>query len=73
MPLMTSSASHRDRLAYIGIASITYLLFKHVIGPYVGLEDWTLTIGSYLFAIGIATGYLYLRIFRQTKPSTGDQ
>lgn len=65
--------SHRDRLTYIAIAFITYLLFRHVIGPYAGLKDGILTLGSYLVAIATATGYLYIRLCPRTKPSAGEK
>ena len=70
---MTNSISHRVRFTYIGIAFVTYLLFKHVIGPYAGLNDVALTVGSYLVAIAVATGYLYVRLLPRIEKSSGEE
>ena len=64
--------SRRDRFIYFGIAFFTYLLFKYVIGPYAGLRDGLLTVGSYLFAIAASTGYLYIRLLPSEKRTSGD-
>ncbi|MEY3579402.1 MAG: hypothetical protein RI984_506 [Pseudomonadota bacterium] len=40
-----------------------YFLFRYLIGPQFGCTDWVLTIGSYGFAILVATAYLYKAIF----------
>lgn len=44
-----------------------YFLFRYLIGPQLGCTDWVLTIGSYLFAILVATAYLYKAIFIKSE------
>lgn len=51
------------KIRYFCIAFVMYFLFRYLIGPQLGCTDWVLTIGSYLFAILVATAYLYKAIF----------
>lgn len=44
-----------------------YFLFRYLIGPQLGCTDIVLTIGSYSFAIFVATAYLYKAIFIKSQ------
>lgn len=70
---MSMPLANRERFTYLGIAFVTYLLFRHVLGPLAGLDGWMLTIGAYLCAIAAATGYLYHRLrLQRAKPPDGE-
>ena len=55
------------KIRYFCIAFVMYFLFRYLIGPQLGCTDWVLTIGSYLFAILVATAYLYKAIFIKSE------
>ena len=55
------------KIRYFCIAFVMYFLFRYLIGPQLGCTDWILTIGSYLFAILVATAYLYKAIFVKSQ------
>ncbi len=59
---MTSILSRREKLVYLGLAFVAYLLFRHLLGPLAGLDGWLLTVAAYGFAVAAATGYLYHRL-----------
>ena len=44
-----------------------YVIFRHLLGPKLGLEGWMLTISAYAFAVLIATGYLYWILWRASR------
>ena len=55
------------KIRYFCIAFVMYFLFRYLIGPQFGCTDWVLTIGSYSFAILVATAYLYKAIFIKSQ------
>jgi hypothetical protein len=44
-----------------------YFLFRYLIGPQLGCTDIVLILGSYVFAILVATAYLYKAIFIKSQ------
>ncbi len=55
------------KIRYFCIAFVMYFLFRYLIGPQLGCTDIILTIGSYSFAILVATAYLYKVIFIKSR------
>ena len=51
------------KIRYFCISFVMYFLFRYLIGQQLGCTDIVLTIGSYVFAIVVATAYLYKAIF----------
>ncbi|MFZ9237831.1 MAG: hypothetical protein ACO23B_04140 [Burkholderiaceae bacterium] len=49
----------RQKIIYFSLAFLLYLLFRHLLGPRLGLEGWWLTIGAYVFALIFPSIYLY--------------
>lgn len=49
----------REKIIYFSLALVMYLLFRHGLGPWLGLQGWVLTLASYGFAVLLATLYLY--------------
>ena len=43
------------------------MLFRHMLGPLLGLSGLMLTIASYAFAILLATVYLYKTLLRPAR------
>jgi len=58
-----------QQIRYFLLAFFLYLFFRHWLGPKFSLEGWSLTISSYVFAVVIATVYLYWILKRATRPS----
>jgi hypothetical protein len=55
------------KIRYFCIAFVMYFLFRYLIGPQLGCTDIVLTLGSYGFAILVATAYLYKAIFIKSQ------
>lgn len=70
---MLQTLSQRERLTYLGLAFLVYLLVRHVVGPLSGLDGWLLTVSAYACAIGAATSYLYLRLRPHDAKKTGGE
>lgn len=58
------SLSRRQKIVYFSLAFIALLLFRHLLGPQLGLGDIALVVSSYVFGIGVATAYLYAALKR---------
>ena len=49
----------RQKVIYFLLAFVMYLLFRHLLGPRLGLDGWWLTISAYVFALIFPSIYLY--------------
>ena len=49
----------RQKIIYFSLAFVLYLLFRHLLGPRLGLGGWWLTISAYVFALIFPSIYLY--------------
>jgi hypothetical protein len=56
-----------QKIRYFLFAFFLYIIFRHILGPKLGLVGWMLTIGAYAFAVSIATGYLYWMLWRASR------
>ena len=59
--------TRQEKIRYFLLAFFLYLIFRHVLGPKVGLDGWLLTVAAYAFAVLIATGYLYWALRRASR------
>ncbi len=59
--------TRREQLIYFSVALLMFLLFRHLLGPLLGLSGLMLTLASYAVAILIATGYLYKTLLRPSR------
>ena len=59
--------TRQQKIRYFLFAFFLYLIFRHVLGPKVGLDGWALTVSAYAFAVLIATGYLYWVLWRSSR------
>ena len=61
----------RQKIIYFVSALVMYLLFRHGLGPRLGLEGLWLIVGAYVFALILPSLYLY-RLWTATRnhPST---
>ena len=58
----------RQRFIYFFSAFAMYLLFRHLLGPRLGLEGLWLVLGAYAFALICPSIYLY-RLWRAASAS----
>ncbi len=56
-----------QKIRYFLFAFFLYVVFRHLLGPKLGLEGWMLTLSAYAFAVSIATGYLYWILWRASR------
>lgn len=56
--------TRREKIVYLSLALCLFFIFRHGLGPLLGLSGLALTIASYAFAILMATIYLYLILLR---------
>ena len=56
--------TRREKIIYFSLALVMFMLFRHLLGPLLGLSGLTLTAASYAFAILLATLYLYKALLR---------
>ena len=49
----------RQKLIYFMLAIVMYMLFRHWLGPRMGLEGFWLIVGAYVFALVLPSLYLY--------------
>jgi hypothetical protein len=61
----------RQKIIYFVSALVMYLVFRHGLGPRLGLEGLWLIVGAYVFALILPSLYLY-RLWTATRnhPST---
>lgn len=59
--------TRREKIIYFSLALILFMLFRHMLGPLLGLSGLMLTIASYAFAILLATVYLYKTLLRPAR------
>lgn len=61
----------RQKIIYFVSALVMYLLFRHGLGPRLGLEGLWLIVGAYVFALTLPSLYLYrLWTAKRDHPST---
>ena len=61
----------RQKIIYFVSALVMYLLFRHGLGPRLGLEGLWLIVGAYVFALILPSLYLYrLWTANRNHPST---
>ena len=60
--------TRRQKITYFSLALVAWMLFQHGLGPWLGLTGLERRIWAYVFAIMLATGYLYMAIWRH-RPS----
>lgn len=58
------SLSRRQKIVYFSLAFSALMLFRHLLGPQLGLDDIVLLVSSYIFGISVATAYLYVTLKR---------
>ena len=56
-----------QKIRYFLFAFFLYVVFRHLLGPKLGLRGWMLTLSAYAFAVSIATGYLYWILWRASR------
>ncbi len=59
--------SRREKITYFSLALFLFLLFRHMLGPLLGLSGTMLTVASYAFALLLATVYLYKTLLRPSR------
>jgi uncharacterized membrane protein required for colicin V production len=64
--------TRREKIVYFSLALVLFMVFRHLLGPLLGLSGFALTAASYAFAILLATVYLYKTLLRPTR-STEDK
>jgi hypothetical protein len=62
-----SMTTRREKIIYFSLALILFMLFRHMLGPLLGLSGLMLTAASYAFAILLATVYLYKTLLRPAR------
>jgi len=50
--------TRREKIFYFSLALVLFMVFRHLLGPLLGLSGFALTASSYAFAILLATVYL---------------
>ena len=67
--------TRRQKITYFSLALLAWMVFQHGLGPQLGLTGLERRIGAYVFAILLATVYLYLAVMRhqpkQEEAETG--
>ena len=59
--------TRQEKIVYFSLALVLFMVFRHLLGPLLGLSGLTLTAASYAFAILLATGYLYKTLVRPIR------
>ena len=59
--------TRREKIIYFSLALCLFLLFRHLLGPLIGLTGMMLTMASYVFAVLLATAYLYKALLHPSK------
>ena len=59
--------TRREKIFYFSLALVLFMVFRHLLGPLLGLSGFALTASSYAFAILLAPVYLYKTLLRQTS------
>ena len=61
--------TRRQKITYFSLALLAWMVFQHGLGPQLGLKGLERRIWAYVFAIALATLYLYMAVWRH-RPST---
>lgn len=64
-----NSLTRRQKITYFSLALLAWMVFQHGLGPWLGLSGLERRIWAYVFAIILATGYLYVAVRRDRKGS----
>ena len=59
--------TRREKIFYFSLALVLFMVFRHLLGPLLGLSGLALTASSYAFAILLATVYLYKTLLHPTR------
>ncbi len=59
--------TRREKIIYFSLALVMFMVFRHLLGPLLGLSDLMLIAASYGFAILLATVYLYKTLLRPVR------
>ena len=59
--------TRRQKIFYFSLALVLFMVFRHLLGPLLGLSGFALTAASYAFAILLATVYLYKTLLRPAR------
>jgi len=59
--------TRREKIIYFSLALLLFMVFRHLLGPLLGLSGFALTAASYAFAILLATVYLYKTLLRSAR------
>ena len=63
--------TRRQKIIYFSLALLAWMVFQHGLGPQLGLTGWERRIWAYVFAIILATLYLYVTLMWQ-KPHNNE-
>lgn len=64
--------TRKEKIIYFSLSLLLFMVFRHMLGPALGLEGLTLTISAYAFAGVLATIYLY-KIFLRSSSHSSDK
>ena len=59
--------TRREKIIYFSLALVLFMVFRHLLGPLLGLSGLALTAASYAFALLLATVYLYKTLLRPAR------
>ena len=59
--------TRREKIIYFSLALVLFMVFRHLLGPLLGLSGLMLTTASYAFAVLLATAYLYQTLLRPAR------
>jgi len=59
--------TRQEKIFYFSLALVLFMVFRHLLGPLLGLSGFALTAASYAFAILLATGYLYKTLLHTAR------
>ncbi len=65
--------TRREKIIYFSLALAAFLLFRHLVGPLLGLSGGILTAVSYALAILLATAYLYKTLLRPSRSADDEE
>lgn len=63
--------TRRQKITYFSLALLAWMVFQHGLGPQLGLTGLERRIWAYVFAIVLATVYLYVTVMRH-KPGNNE-
>ena len=59
--------TRQEKIFYFSLALVLFMVFRHLLGPLLGLSGLALTAASYAFAILLATVYLYKTLLHTAR------